>query len=285
MGRDAKGRKQYRYHQRWREVRDQTKYEHTIAFASALPAIRHRVQEDLALPGLPREKVLAAVVQLLEKTLIRVGNPEYAKANHSFGLTTLRDRHVKVNGSTLRFEFRGKSGKDHKVTLRDRRLAGVVRRCQDIKGYRLFQYIDDEGERRSIESADVNAYLKAITGADFTAKDFRTWFGTVLAAMALQEFETSESLLEAKRNLAGAVDAVARSLGNSAAICRTCYVHPDIIDDYLDGSFAERYRKRLEIEVRRASDGLSPEESAVLAVLRDRVKRAKGRARAASGSP
>jgi DNA topoisomerase I len=273
VGRDAKGRKQYRYHTRWREVRDQTKYERTIAFAQALPAIRDRVEHDLALPGLPREKVLAAVVRLLETTLVRVGNQQYAKENNSFGLTTMRDRHVKVDGSLLKFEFRGKSGKDHSVSLRDRRLARIVQRCQDVTGYKLFQYTDEGGERRGVESADVNAYLKEISGDDFTAKDFRTWFGTVLAAMALQEFETFESPAEAKRNLAGAVEAVAKHLGNTAATCRKCYVHPDIIDDYLDGSLVSTFRHRVEEELLRSSSGLSPEEAAVLALLRNHLVR------------
>ena len=269
-GRDAKGRKQYRYHARWREVRDETKYEHTIAFASALPAIRERVAHDLALPGLPREKVLAAVVRLLETTLIRVGNKEYARDNNSFGLTTMRDRHVQIAGSNLKFEFRGKSGKQHKVSLNDRRLARIVRRCQDVTGYKLFQYVDEAGERRGVESADVNAYLKEISGDDFTAKDFRTWFGTVLAAMALQDFATFASPAEAKRNLSGAVEAVAGYLGNTPAICRKCYVHPDIIDDYLDGNLVETFRRRVEHELRQTSNGLSPEEAAVLALLRKR---------------
>jgi DNA topoisomerase-1 len=272
VGRDSKGRKQYRYHDRWRDVRDQTKYERTIAFASALPAIRRRVDEDLALAGLPREKVLAAVVRLLETTLMRIGNQQYAKENQSFGLTTLRDRHVKVDGSKLRFEFRGKGGKDHKVTLRDRRLAAIVRRCQDITGYRLFQYVGDDGERRNVESGDVNAYLKEASGAVFTAKDFRTWFGTVLAAMALQEFETFETPAEAKRNLSCAVEAVARSLGNTAAICRK-------FNDYLEGKLAESYRKRVENELLRASNGLSPEEAAVLTLLRNSLRRKQRRTR------
>ena len=279
-GRDARGRKQYRYHARWREVRDQSKYERTIAFAAALPALRDRVEQDLGRPGLPREKVLAAVVRLLETTLIRVGNRQYAKENKSFGLTTMRDRHASIDGSMLKFEFRGKSGKDHSVTLRDRRLARIVQRCQDVRGYKLFQYVDEGGERRGIESADVNAYLKEITGSDFTAKDFRTWFGTVLAAMALQEFETFASPTEARRNLTGAVEAVAKHLGNTAAICRKCYVHPDIIDDYLDGSLVETFRHRVEEELLQSSGGLSPEEAAVLALLRNRLMRKDAAAKA-----
>ena len=205
-GRDARGRKQYRYHPRWREVRDGNKYERMIAFGRALPLIRSRVQKDLARPGLSREKILATVVRLLELTLIRVGNEEYAKSNDSFGLATMRDRHVQVNGSMLRFQFRGKSGIVHTVDLEDRRLARIVRRSRELPGYELFQYIDEAGERRTIDAADVNAYLKAIAGNEFTAKDFRTWAGTVLAAGALSEFTTADSQAQAKRNVMRAIE-------------------------------------------------------------------------------
>src|SRR5918993_1168507 len=193
-GRDARGRKQYRYHPDWRACRDENKYDRMQAFAAALPDIRKRTEADLARPGLPREKVLATVVQLLEKSLIRVGNDEYAKANRSFGLTTLRNKHVDVKGSTLKFEFRGKSGVLHSVDVNDRRLATIVKQCRDLPGQELFQYIDEDGTHQDVTSQDVNAYLKEITGEDFTAKDFRTWAGTVLAATALRELEAASSV-------------------------------------------------------------------------------------------
>ncbi|HEX2055686.1 MAG TPA: hypothetical protein VHF07_04280, partial [Nitrospiraceae bacterium] len=219
-GRDAKGRKQYRYHARWREVRDDTKYHRMLAFGRLLPRIRKQVERDLASPGLTREKILATVVRLLETTLIRVGNEEYARNNDSFGLTTMRDRHVKVNGSSLRFEFRGKSGILHAVDLNDRRLARIVKQSRDLPGYELFQYIDEQGTRRSVDSSDVNDYLKQIAGEEFTAKDFRTWAGTVLAARALQDCRPCTSKSDAKRNVVAAIDAVAKRLGNTKAICR-----------------------------------------------------------------
>jgi DNA topoisomerase I len=269
-GRDAKGRKQYRYHVRWREVRDDTKYDRIIAFAEALPRIRARTNEDLARPGLPREKVLATVVQLLEKTLIRVGNDEYAKANKSFGLTTMRDRHVAIDGSTVRFEFRGKSGKSHTIDLRNRRLAQIVKRCRDLPGYELFQYIDEDGQRQVIDSADVNAYLREITGEDFTAKDFRTWFGTVLAARALQGFEVECSDSQAKKNLVQAIEAVAGLLGNTRSVCRKCYVHPAIVDSYLDRSLLETLGQRADAALE-AIEGLQADEVAVLTFLKKRV--------------
>jgi DNA topoisomerase-1 len=271
-GRDARGRKQYRYHERWRSVRDGTKYERTVAFGEALPALRERVERDMALPGLPREKVLATVVRLLETTLIRVGNEEYAQANGSYGLTTLHDRHVKVEGSTMRFEFKGKGGKKHNVTVKDRRLATVVRRCQEIRGYELFQYVDDSGERRTIDSGDVNEYLRGVTGEDFTAKDFRTWAGTVMAALALQEFESFTTEAEAKSQIVRAVETVARSLGNTPSICRKCYIHPDVIDHYLEGTLVDALRRRAEEELTESVSGLKPQEAAVLALLRDRLK-------------
>ncbi|HEY5769938.1 MAG TPA: hypothetical protein VIS71_08835, partial [Terrimicrobium sp.] len=229
-GRDARGRKQFRYHEDWRKVRDATKYDRMIAFGRALPRIRRRVTRDLARRGLPREKVLATVVRLLETTLIRVGNTEYARANDSYGLTTLRDRHVNVTGSKINFYFRGKSGKSHVIKLEDSRLAKIVRRCRDLPGYELFQYVDQAGAPASVSSNDVNDYLREISGAEFTAKDFRTWAGTVLAARAFQEFKRFSSKMEAKRNIVEAVEAVARMLGNTPAICRRCYVHPVILD-------------------------------------------------------
>jgi DNA topoisomerase-1 len=272
-GRDAKGRKQYRYHPRWAAVRDETKYGRLIAFGQALPYIRQRAETDLARPGLPREKVLGAVVRLLETTLIRVGNEEYARQNHSFGLTTLRDRHVAVDGATLRFHFRGKAGKEHVVDLHHRRLARVVQRCRDIPGHELFQYVDDAGARHSIGSADVNAYLREISGQDFTAKDFRTWAGTVLAAWALNEFAAFDSETQAKRNVVQAIERVAERLGNTPAICRRCYVHPAVLDAYLDGSLIAALKEQVADELADSLKGLPPAEAAVLALLHQRLAR------------
>jgi DNA topoisomerase-1 len=272
-GRDAKGRKQYRYHPRWRDVRDRQKYQHTLAFGEALPAIRQRVEADLGLRGLPREKVLATVIKLLETSLIRVGNEEYARDNGSVGLSTMRDKHARVDGSELRFEFKGKSGKLHRVTIRNRRLARIVKQCQEIPGYELFQYVDEDGERRNIDSSDVNAYLREISGADFTAKDFRTWAGTVLASLALREFETFESPTEAKRNLTRAVETVAKRLGNTPAICRTCYIHPTVVESYLEGDLAESLRRQAEESLLSNAGGLNPDEAAVLALIRTRLHR------------
>lgn len=266
-GRDAKGRKQSRYHPRWREVRDETKYHRMPAFAAALPAIREQVKRDLALPGMPRRKVLATVVRLMETTHIRVGNEEYARENHSFGLTTLRNRHVEVDGSTVTFHFTGKSGKKHKVNLTDRRIANIVRHCQDIPGYELFQYEDSEGHH-SIGSADVNEYLREISGQDFTAKDFRTWAGTVLACTALRELEAAASQAQAKKNIVEAIDAVAARLGNTRAVCRKCYVHPAILDLYLNGAMTACNGTTT------VDDGLSEEECAVLRLLKRERARA-----------
>ena len=266
-GRDVKGRKQYRYHPRWREVRDGDKYERMIAFGRALPHIRQRVEKDLSRPGLPQEKILATVVRLLELTLIRVGNEEYAKQNDSFGLATMRDRHVRVNGSALRFQFRGKSGIRHAVDLKDHRLARIVRQSRDLPGYELFQYVDAAGERRAIDATDVNAYLKSIAGDEFTAKDFRTWAGTVLAARALREMMAFDSQAQAKRNVLRAVEAVAKRLGNTTAVCRKCYVHPEVVHAYLDGTLAALLNKKAACELRSNLRYLSPEEAAVLALL------------------
>jgi DNA topoisomerase-1 len=270
-GRDARGRKQYRYHARWRAVRDEAKYGRMIGFGQALPAIRARCNEDLARPGLPREKVLATVVRLLETTLIRVGNEEYAKANKSFGLTTMRDNHVDIDGAAVKFSFRGKSGKRHEVGVRDRRLARVVRRCQELPGQDLFQYVDDDGQPQAIGSSDVNAYLREISGQDFTAKDFRTWAGTVLAALALQEFEEFDSDAQAKRNVVRAIESVSERLGNTPSICRKCYVHPAVIDAYADGTMLETLRRQAEGEITSSLGDLPPEEAAVLALLRQRL--------------
>jgi DNA topoisomerase-1 len=273
-GRDAKGRKQHRYHPRWRQVRDEAKYERMIAFARILPAIRERTEQDLARPGLPREKVLATVVRLLETTLIRVGNEEYARQNRSFGLTTLRDSHVDVSGSRLEFRFRGKSGREHVVDLQDRRLSRIVKRCQELPGYELFQYLDDQGERRSIESADVNAYLREVSGQDFTAKDFRTWAGTVLAAWALAELREVSTKKQVTRNVVRAIERVAERLGNTPAVCRKCYVHPAVIDAYLDGSLIDTLRADASREL--AEGGLRAEESTVLKLIAGRLDREAG---------
>lgn len=270
-GRDTKGRKQHRYHPRWRAVRDETKYGRMNAFGEALPRIREQIERDLKLPGLPREKVLATVVRLLETTLIRVGNEEYARANGSFGLTTMRNQHVDIAGSTLRFQFRGKSGKQHTIDLNDRRLAKVVRRCQEIPGYELFQYLDDEGQRQTIDSSDVNAYLREVSSQDFSAKDFRTWAGTVLAALALQECAVFDSETQAKKNIVRVIAAVAKRLGNTPTICRKCYVHPAVVDAYLDGSIGEMLRRHAGQERQEALPGLRPEEAVVLTLLQQRL--------------
>src|SRR3954470_17348902 len=271
-GRDARGRKQYRYHPRWREVRDETKYHRMIGFAHALPSIRARTARDLRSPRLTREKVLPAVVQLLEKTLIRVGNDEYARDNRSFGLTTLRDGHVSVNRGKVNFSFRGKSGVAHAIQLDDRTLARTIKACRDLPGYDLFQYVDEDGERHTIGSADVNAYLKEITGEDYTSKDFRTWAGTVLASQTLQEFEKFGSETQAKRNIVSAVETVAKRLGNTKAVCRKCYIHPAILDAYMDGSMVKILADRVRREPGKTSD-LSRAEAAVLGFLQRRLTR------------
>lgn len=270
-GLDARGRKQYRYHPRWRQVRDQTKYNRLIEFGEVLPKIRERVRKDLLLPGLPRAKVLATVVRLLEVTLIRVGNEEYARENHSFGLTTMRDKHVQVSGDRVRFHFRGKSGKEHQVEVDDPRVARIIRRCQDLPGQELFQYVDDDGQRQQISSTEVNEYLKEITGEDFTAKDFRTWAGTVLAARALQELAGKDGQPRAKRNIVRAVEAVSQVLGNTPTICRKCYVHPAVLDAYLDGALVDTLRRRADEEVRSRGPRLRRDEAPVLDLLRTRV--------------
>lgn len=272
-GRDARGRKQYRYHQRWREVRDENKYGRMLAFARLLPRIRKRIERDLALPGLPREKVLATVVRLLETTLIRIGNEEYAKTNHSFGLTTMRDRHARVEGTTVRFEFRGKSGVKHLVDLTDRRLARIVRQSQDLPGYELFQYVDAEGLRHGIDAGDVNDYLRRVAGEECTAKDFRTWAGTVLAAKALQACCAVGSVTQAKRNVVAAIETVAKRLGNTKTICRKCYVHPEIVASYLEGAWSRSLPARTRRTFARKVGGLTPDEAAVLACLERRLRR------------
>jgi DNA topoisomerase I len=234
-GRDARGRKQYRYHTRFRQMREEAKYARLPAFAQALRRIRRRTAEDVRRRGLPRVKVLAVAVQLLEKTLIRIGNEEYARANGSVGLTTMHDRHAKIRGAEMHFEFRGKSGVAHVVDLHDARLAKIVKACRDLPGYELFQYVDDKGDRQTISSDDVNAYLRHISGDDFTAKDFRTWAGTVLAAQALARLARFKSQTEAKRNVVQAIASVAKRLGNTKSVCRKCYIHPAILAAYMDG--------------------------------------------------
>jgi DNA topoisomerase-1 len=271
-GRDAKGRKQYRYHPRWRSARDEEKYERMLAFGRALPRIRKRVEEDLRRPGMPRERVLAAVVRLLEKTRVRVGNEEYARDNRSYGLTTLRNHHAQVGGSDIRLRFRGKGGKVHEIELTDRRLAKIVARAQDLPGQQLFSYLDDDGEVRDVDSGDVNEYLREISGRDFTAKDFRTWAGTVLAAWALTEFEDVDSEAQKKRHVVRAVETVAERLGNTPAVSRSSYVHPTVIEAYLDGDVIRAARESADEELTEALDDLSPQEAAVLALLRRRLR-------------
>jgi DNA topoisomerase I len=265
-GRDARGRKQYRYHPRWREVRDETKFGRMLAFSDVLPRLRARLEEDLARPGLPREKVLATVVRLLECTAIRVGNDEYARANRSFGLTTLQDRHVEISGSTLRFEFRGKSGKVHRVALSDRRLARIVARCQALPGADLFQYEDDEGQQVAIGSGDVNDYLRDITGEEFTAKDFRTWAGTLLAVEALEAVGPAATQREAKAAILGAIDQVAGRLNNTRAVCRKYYVHPAVLETYEAGTLHQALQNGG--PPKSVASALSPEEQAVVRLLR-----------------
>jgi DNA topoisomerase-1 len=272
-GRDARGRKQYKYHPQFREVRESTKYEHMMEFARSLPGIRARLAEHMALRGLPREKVLATIVHLLETTLIRVGNDGYAKTNRSFGLTTLRDPHVTVNGSQLRFQFKGKGGKTWRLQVKDRRIAKIVKACQELPGQELFQYFDEKGELKDVTSADVNAYLREITGRDITAKDFRTWAGTVLAALALREFEAFDSQAGAKKNLRAAIERVASRLGNTPTICRKCYIHPEVLAAYTEGALLLEIKEQVEAELREGLESLKPEEAAVLALLEARLGR------------
>jgi DNA topoisomerase-1 len=272
-GYDDRRRKQYRYHPRWREIRDQQKYDRLIAFAQRLPKLRRRVNRDLKRRGMPREKVLAAVVRLLEMTLIRVGNDEYAKDNGSFGLTTLRNDHVQVNGSTICFEFQGKCGKEHEIDLCDGRLARIVAKCQDLPGQELFQFLDDEGQVRDIGSIDVNDYLREIAGDDFTAKDFRTWAGTLLAARALEEMREFDSQSAAKRNVVRAIEHVAERLGNTKAVCRKCYIHPAVIEAYMEKSLVHSVKQVVERELREKLPPSPSEEAAVLALLQQRMGR------------
>ncbi|EPL15996.1 DNA topoisomerase IB [Pseudomonas sp. CF161] len=250
-GRDARGRKQYRYHARWREVRDADKYSRMLEFGGALPKLRRQLEALLAAPGFSRDKVMATVITLLDATLIRVGNSQYARDNRSYGLTTLRSRHVAVKGSAILFQFRGKSGIEHQITIKDQRLARIIKRCLELPGQNLFQYLDENGERHSVSSSDVNAYLQTLTGADFTAKDYRTWAGSTLALAVLRELQW-ESETEAKKHIVEMVKGVSRQLGNTPAVCRKCYIHPAVLDSFLLGELAKlpkpRNRKGLKAE-------------------------------------
>jgi len=261
-GRDARGRKQYRYHPRWREVRDADKYSRLRDFGLALPKLRKQLEALLAAPGFSRDKVMATVITLLDATLIRVGNTQYARDNRSYGLTTLRNRHVEVNGNAILFQFRGKSGVEHQITVKDRRLARIIKRCLEIPGQNLFQYLDENGERHTVSSSDVNAYLQTLTGADFTAKDYRTWAGSALALAVLRELQW-EPESDAKRHVVEMVKNVAKQLGNTPAVCRKCYIHPAVLDGFLLGALAELPRPR-------ARKGLRPEEVG-LAVFLERM--------------
>lgn len=265
-GRDSEGRKQYRYHPDWRAIRDEAKYARLVPFGRSLPRIRARVDEHLRLDALPREKVLAAVVQLLELSLIRVGNTEYARSNDSYGLTTLRDRHVEIVGPRIRFEFRGKGGKLHAVDVRDRRLARIVRQCRDVPGYELFQYYGEDGDKRAVDSGEVNDYLREISGEEFTAKDFRTWAGTLHAAAALLECEPCSDEREGRVRINESAEVVAERLGNTPAICKACYIHPVVFERYLDGTLGELLDVPVTADGEEV-DGLSEEELALLAFL------------------
>jgi DNA topoisomerase I len=271
-GRDARGRKQYRYHPRFREVRDSVKYNHLVAFGETLPAIRASVRAHMALRGLPRKKVLATVVHLLDTTLIRVGNDDYARQNGSYGITTLKNRHAAVDGSEVRFRFVGKSGKQWSVKIRDRRVAKIVKACQDLPGQELLQYIDPDGALQDVTSSDVNDYLKEISGADITAKDFRTWAGTLLAALALSEVRRFDSAAQAKRNVRATIETVAARLGNTPTICRKCYVHPEVLNSYLDGNLVLEIVRAGDVAWQEELAGMKPEEAAVLALLRARLR-------------
>jgi DNA topoisomerase-1 len=266
-GRDARGRKQYRYHPRFRQQREATKYGRMIAFAQALPRIRSTVARDLRLRGVPRRKVLAAVVRLMERTGIRVGNDEYARTNNHFGLTTLQDRHARIAGQRVQFRFQGKSGKDHDIVLSDATLARVVRRCRDLPGQRLFQYLDENRRRHSVGSQDVNAYVRACSGRDFTAKDFRTWAGTTLVAAALVAEEAPRSQAAGKRCVLRAIDAAAKHLGNTRSVCRSSYVHPALIDAYMQGRLPVRPEAAAAARTRRGH-ALDPLERCTLTVLK-----------------
>jgi DNA topoisomerase-1 len=272
-GIDARGRKQYRYHPNWRAARDETKFHRTIAFGKALPKIRKATAAHIRLKGLPREKVLAVIVQLLEKTLIRVGNEEYARENKSYGLTTILDDHVTFEkGGVVKFEFRGKSGVDHSIMLRDARLAKIIKDCQDMPQQELFAYKDEDGNEVDVKSNDVNDYIREISGQQFTAKDFRTWNATVLAAKALQEIKKFDTKAQAKKNVIRAVEEVAKRLGNTRSVCRKSYIHPAVLEAYLDGSLLDTLEQRARTEMKKLHS-MTPEEAAVLAFLQEWIQR------------
>ena len=298
-GRDARGRKQSRYHPKWRETRDETKYERMTAFAAALPRIRERVAEHLALPGLPKEKVLATIVSVMEATHIRVGNVEYARENKSYGLTTMRNKHVEVHGSDVTFSFQGKSGVKHTIDLHDRRLAKIIKRCEDLPGYELFQYLNKEGETHTVDSQDVNDYLREVSGEHFTAKDFRTWAGSVLACDMLREIGTYENASQAKKNVVQAIAAVAAKLGNTPSVCRKCYVHPAVLEAYLNGThldsasanaaakeandekavqqqIKQELKEQLDEKIATHTSALRDEEQALMDLLNQRLQLEKG---------
>ena len=277
-GRDARRRKQYRYHEKWREVRDESKYDKMLIFGAALPKIRKRVEEDLALPGLPKNKVLATIVSIMERTFIRVGNEEYARTNNSYGLTTMRNKHANVKGSKVQFKFRGKSGIEHAVDVADRRLARIVKKVQELPGQELFAFVDDDGEVRDVKSQDVNDYLREITGEEFTAKDFRTWAGTVLAAVALNHLDPFQTKKEATANVKHAIGAVAKILGNTPAVCRKCYIHPAVLETYLSGSMIEGLKRKTEQALAENLPDLRSVEAAVMTFLHDRLVDAKAAA-------
>ncbi len=274
-GIDARGRKQYRYHEKWREARDETKYERMVVFGAALGKIRKRVEADLALPGLPKEKVLATIVSIMERTFIRVGNDEYARTNKSYGLTTMRRKHVSVRGGKVTFNFRGKSGVEHNVQVADRRLGRIVKKVQDLPGQEIFGYVNGDGEVRDINSQDVNDYLREITGEDFTAKDFRTWAGTVLAAVALNAVDPAETQKEAKANIKNAIAAVAKILGNTPTVCRKCYVHPAVLETYLSGEMIAGLRRKTEETLANNLQDLRTVEAAVMSFLHERLAKAQ----------
>jgi DNA topoisomerase-1 len=271
--RDARGRKQYRYHERFRARQDESKFDRMLALSDVLWKIRERVERDIALPGLARDKIMATVVWLLERTLIRIGTDEYAKANNSYGLTTMRRRHVAVAGAKVDFEFRGKSGIEHSVSITDRRIARIVQRCQELPGWELFKYIDDEGRKQSVEASDINDYLREITGREVTAKDFRTWAGTMLAAEALREMGPAETKKQAEKNIVVAVDRTKARLGNTRSVCRKYYIHPVLIEAYLEGDVLQPIGEK-EWKPRGETAGkLRRHEEETLAFLTARVER------------
>lgn len=266
-GRDSKGRKQYRYHDRWREARDATKYDHLILFGESLPTLRQRVDEDLDDSGLPHTRVLATIVRLLDITLIRVGNEEYVQSNDSYGLTTLRNRHASIKGDAIHLHFRGKRGKEHTIDVEDRELARIVKRCRELPGHELFQYLDGDGEIRAIDSSEVNEYLRALTGQPFTAKDFRTWGGSVLVLHTLREIGGYSSETEAKKHVTQAIKATSAHLGNTPAICRKCYVHPGLLSAYMDGSLLAYTQEHPRLVKQGKPWELHPDEAVLLGFL------------------